>query len=199
MLIEVERTSIQSDEVPHSSVSSRQIIGDTPEGPDGPDNSGNRRLRTVLEVLGKSSLFSEISFKTLLRAIGQVPNSDLSAAEIQIDSFPLLSILPCPRPEVDCNSNPCYLRDSVWNCAATRTLRGGILLFLRSSEARSGQRVRPVHDQLHGSGDTTSTDWSSAWAYQAASKRLGIVDLFACQRSPPCAASGPSSISGTAM
>lgn len=185
MLIEVERTSIQSDEVPHSSVSSRQIIGDTPEGPDGPDNSGNRRLRTVLEVLGKSSLFSEISFKTLLRAIGQVPNSDLSAAESESTLFRFF--------------RSCHVRDLKLIATATLVtcaIQFGTVLLLALSEAgyfffSGAQKHDPVSEfvrfMINYMGPAIPVyGLVLGWAYQAASKRLGIVDLFACEIATLC-------------
>lgn len=186
MLIEVERTTIQSDEVPHSSVSSRHIIDDTPEGPDERDKSGNGRSRTALNALGKWSLFSDFSFKTLLRAIEQVPNSDISAAESESTLFRFF--------------RSCHVRDLKLIATAAVVICGiqfGTVLLLALSDAgyfffshkhdpvaALSEFVRfviiymgpamPVYGLVLG------------WAYQAASKRLGIVDLFACEIGTLC-------------
>jgi hypothetical protein len=188
VLIEVERTSIQSDEIPHLCVSSRQIVDDTPEGPDEPDKSGNGRLRTALEVLGKSSLFSDISFKTLLRAIGQVPSSDLSAAESESTLFRFF--------------RSCHVRDLKLIATAALVIcaiQFGTVLLLALSDAgyfffSGAQKHDPVaalsqfvRFVINYMGPAIPVyGLVLGWAYQAASKRLGIVDLFACEIATLC-------------
>jgi hypothetical protein len=183
--IELARTSIQSNKVPLSFVSSRH--DDTPEGPDEPGKSGTGRLRTALKVLGQSSLFSDISFKTLLRAIGQVPNSDLSAAESESTLFRFF--------------RSCHIRDLKLIATAALVICAvhfGTVLLLALSDAGyhffSGAQHDPVA-ALSKSIPLVINYVAPAiplyglvlgWTYQAASKRLGIVDLFACEIATLC-------------
>ena len=183
----VEHTSIQSDNVPHSSVPPRQILYDMPERPHERDGSGNGRSETALKAWANWSLFPGFSFKSLLRAIEQVPNSDLSAAESESTLF---RFFRC-----------CHVRDLKLIATAALVICAihlGTVLLLALSDAgyrffSGAQKYDPVA-ALSKSVPLINYMVPAisvyglvlGWAYQAASKRLGIVDLFACEIATLC-------------
>jgi hypothetical protein len=153
----------------------------------------------------QSALCSGLSFTALRRAIGWVPTADLSAAESASTLFRFFRSKHVRDLKLICAVALSVLLLHIllvlvfggvnWGPASATAPK--LLVVLGS-----GQVVMPPPTEVPGFLDSASAFFSFliqyvgpavpiyglilGWAYQSASKRLGIVDLFACEIGTLC-------------